>query len=134
MLDVVLTKAVVWPVKSRNVHRSGTVLTVTAEEADELLARGVIEGIPSEAALGQEDAEEAEADSEAVEEADDDADDDEADIHAPGASSGEYGPLPAETEPASVWKEYARAHDISLTGLTKKPEIIGFVTKVVEQS
>lgn len=134
MLDVVLTKAVVWPVKSRSVHRSGTVLTVTAEEADELLARGVIEEIPSESAPGQEDAEEVKIDSEAVEEEDDEADDDEADIHSPDASSGEYGPLPAETEPASVWKEYARAHDISLTGLTKKPEIIGFVTKVVEQS
>lgn len=38
-------------------------------------------------------------------------------------------PLPEKTAPLAEWREYARLNGISLTGLTKKNEIIGFVTK-----
>ena len=46
-------------------------------------------------------------------------------------SGGGYPPLPKKTAPLSEWKDYARVNDIKLTGLTKKPEIVGFITKVV---
>lgn len=38
-------------------------------------------------------------------------------------------PLPEKTAPVAEWREYARLNGIKLTGLTKRNEIIGFVTK-----
>ncbi|QQB45293.1 hypothetical protein I6I10_07020 [Corynebacterium glucuronolyticum] len=44
--------------------------------------------------------------------------------------TAEYPPLPDRTATVAVWKEYARANGIKLTGLSKRAEIIGFVEKV----
>lgn len=45
--------------------------------------------------------------------------------------SGSYPPPPEKTALVAEFKEYARRHEINLTGLTKRNEIVGYIYKVV---
>lgn len=113
MPKVTLAKAVRYPLGSSNVHRSGTILDVTEAEEKRLRELGVL----AEAAAAPAKVEDKKPKPEPV-------------AAAPAAASG-YPPLPKKTEPVAAWKEYARTNNIKLTGLTKRNEIIGYLTKVV---
>lgn len=47
------------------------------------------------------------------------------------AVKSQYPRLPEKTAPVAEWREYARINEISLTGVSKRNEIIGYVTRVV---
>ena len=116
MPQIVLKKAAFYPLDSRVVHPSGTVLEVTEEEAEVLRERGVV------------------ADDEVVEEKPEPvAEEPEPEpVEEPEATpAGGYPPLPKRTEPVARWKEYARTNGIKLTGLTRRNEIMGYIIKVV---
>lgn len=42
-----------------------------------------------------------------------------------------YPPLPKKSQGINVWREYARDNDIDVRGLSEKAELIGHITKVV---
>lgn len=111
MQKVTLRKAVRYPFDSSNVHRSGTVLEVSDADAQRLRDLGVLD------------------DGEAVEPAPEKPK--KKPEHVEQAAVASYPPIPNPTAPAAEWKEYARVNNIKLTGLTKKNEIVGYVTKVV---
>lgn len=123
MPQVILVKAAKYPPGSSVVHRSGTVLDVTEEEAEALLARGQINAEVS--SPGHLD-----------DETDDDSSGEEEQPLVEGAVASGVGsmPLPKKAAPVSEWKEYARVNGIKLTGLTKRNEIIGFILKVAESN
>ena len=117
MPQVLLAKATRYPLGSAIVHRSGSIIEVDAADLDQLREMGVVADprhieapAPTPGDVEREPEEKP----------------------APAAErSGDYPVLPKKTAPLSEWKEYARVNDIKLTGLTKKPEIVGFITKVV---
>lgn len=116
MPQIVLKKAAFYPLDSRLVHPSGTVLEVTEDEAEVLRERGVV----ADDEVVEEEPEPVveETEPEPVEEPE-------------AATSGGYPPLPKRTEPVARWKEYARTNGIKLTGLTRRNEIMGYIIKVV---
>lgn len=109
MPEVTLGKATYYPLDSRNVHPSGTVLDVTVDEERLLRDRGVLTEV-------------VEVPVRVVPVADE------------PAPKGGFPALPNKTAPVGEWKEYARQNGIKLTGLTKRNEIMGFVTKTVNES
>lgn len=120
MPQITLTKAAFYPLDSRVIHPSGTVLDVTEEDAAVLRERGVVAdeataapAAPVEPAPEPEPAVEPEAPAK--------------------TSGGKYPPLPAKTAPVARWREYAKDNNIKLTGLTKRNEIMGYVIKVAGQ-
>ena len=116
MPQIVLKKAAFYPLDSRVVHPSGTVLEVTDEEEVVLRERGVVaDDSPAQEPLKPTVTE---SEPETVEE-------------PTAAPSGAYPPLPKRTEPVARWKEYARTNGIKLTGLTRRNEIMGYINKVV---
>ena len=116
MKQVLLAKAVRYPFGSTVVHRSGEVIEVDEKDFDVLAGMGVVATAPTEP-------DEPEAEKATRE------------VPKPEAApvSG-YPSLPKKTAPVAEWKEYARRNGIKLTGLTKRNEIMGFVTKTVNQS
>ncbi|OFK66581.1 hypothetical protein HMPREF2806_09525 [Corynebacterium sp. HMSC076G08] len=116
MPQIVLKKAAFYPLDSRVVHPSGTVLEVTEDEAAVLRERGVVADEVVEEKPEPEPVEEPEP--EPVEEPE-------------ATPTGGYPPLPKRTEPVARWKEYARTNGIKLTGLTRRNEIMGYIIKVV---
>lgn len=118
MPKVTLLKAARFPLGSRQVHPSGTVLDVSDADAKALLERSLIaeESEPEPAPEPEAGKPEPEPEKEPE----------------PGQVSTAYGPLPAKTAPVAIWKEYARSNGIKLTGLTKRNEIMGFITKTVQ--
>lgn len=116
MPKVTLTKAARYPLGSSIVHRSGTVLDVDEADMNSLRELGVI------ALLG-------ETKPEPVKEKAPSPEQDE--TPAQEQLSSGYPQLPKKTAPVAEWKEYARKNDIKLAGLSKRNEIIGFVTKMV---
>ena len=118
MKQVRLAKATRYPLGSAIVHRSGDVIDVEDDDVAKLRELGVLADeakAPAELAAASEPAEKPEpvAEVEPV--------------------SG-YPALPKKTAPVAEWKEYARRNKIKLTGLTKRNEIMGFVTKTVRES
>lgn len=118
MKQVRLAKAARYPFGSAIVHRSGDVIDVEDNDVAKLRELGVLveeTKAPAEPAANVEPVEEPEpvAEVEPV--------------------SG-YPALPKKTAPVAEWKEYARRNKIKLTGLTKRNEIMGFVTKTVRES
>lgn len=130
MVQVRLVKAVRYPFDTTVVHRSGEVLDVEDKDVDRLREMGVLaeetETVPEEATSAPEEAT-------APEDEDVDVDVEDAGSPAPERAAG-YPALPDATAPVAEWKEYARVNDIKLTGLTKRAEIIGFVTKATEKT
>lgn len=118
MPQIVLKKAAFYPLDSRVVHPSGTVLEVTEEDASVLRERGVVADDAPAQEPSKPVAEEPEPEPEPVEEPE-------------TSPSGAYPPLPKRTEPVARWKEYARTNGIKLTGLTRRNEIMGYIIKVV---
>lgn len=117
MPQVLLAKAARYPIGSTIVHRSGETIEVDAADMDKLREMGVVaDPTPAEAPAP------AAVEVESVAEGN---------LEPDATSGGDYPPLPKKTAPLSEWKEYARVNDIKLTGLTKKPEIVGYITKVV---
>ena len=119
MKQVRLAKAARYPLNSTVVHRSGEVIDVEDKDFDALVELGVVATEPTEP-LSSKPAEEPEVSP--VPE-----------IVSEVQESG-YPKLPKKTAPVAEWKEYARRNGIKLTGLTKRNEIMGFVTKTVNQS
>lgn len=117
MPQVLLAKATRYPLGSAIVHRSGSIIEVDAADLDQLREMGVVAD-PTHTEAPAPVAVEVEPVAEKTLEPD-------------ATSDGDYPPLPKKTAPLSEWKEYARVNDIKLTGLTKKPEIVGYITKVV---
>ena len=118
MKQVRLAKATRYPLGSAIVHRSGDVIDVEDNDVAKLRELGVLADeakAPAEPAPVVEPVEEPEPDTETE----------------PAAS---YPALPKKTAPVAEWKEYARRNKIKLTGLTKRNEIMGFVTKTVNES
>lgn len=112
MKQVRLAKAARYPLGSAIVHRSGDVIDVEDNDVAKLRELGVLADeakVPADPAPGVEPVEETEP------------------------ASG-YPELPKKTAPVAEWKEYARRNKIKLTGLTKRNEIMGFVTKTVRES
>ena len=116
MKRVRLAKAARYPLGSTVVHRSGEVIEVEDKDFDALVELGVVATEP----LSSKPVEEPEVSP--VPE-----------IVSEVQESG-YPALPKKTAPVAEWKEYARRNGIKLTGLTKRNEIMGFVTKTVNQS
>lgn len=119
MKQVRLAKAARYPLGSTVVHRSGEVIEVEDKDFDALVSLGVVatETTGPSASETVEDSEEP------------------GEPEAPSApSTTGYPALPKKTAPVAEWKEYARRNGIKLTGLTKRNEIMGFVTKTVNQS
>ena len=119
MKQVRLAKAARYPLNSTVVHRSGEVIEVEDKDFDALVELGVVVTEPSEPPVS-ETVEESEAPS--------------APETALTVPESGYPALPKKTAPVAEWKEYARRNGIKLTGLTKRNEIMGFVTKTVNQS
>ena len=119
MKQVRLAKAARYPLNSTVVHRSGEVIEVEDKDFDALVELGVVAIEPSEPPVS-ETVEESEAPS--------------APETALTVPESGYPALPKKTAPVAEWKEYARRNGIKLTGLTKRNEIMGFVTKTVNQS
>lgn len=117
MPQVLLAKAVRYPFGTSVVNRSGETIDVADVDMDKLREMGAIADprhIEAPAPTPVDVEREAE------------------EKPAPAAERrGDYPILPKKTALLSEWKEYARVNDIKLTGLTKKPEIVGFITKVV---
>ncbi|WP_408920869.1 hypothetical protein [Corynebacterium marquesiae] len=119
MKQVRLAKAARYPLGSTVVHRSGEVIDVEDKDFDALVELGVVATEPT-----------GPSDSETVEDSEEPGE-----PEAPSApSTTGYPALPKKTAPVAEWKEYARRNGIKLTGLTKRNEIMGFVTKTVNQS
>lgn len=116
MPQVLLAKAVRYPFDSTVVHARGETIEVDAADVEVLRERGIIAA--PESATEVKPAAETPA-----------ATEPEPGTAAPSADK--YPALPPKTAPVAEWKEYARVNDIKLTGLTKRNEIIGFVTKAV---
>lgn len=119
MKQVRLAKAARYPLNSTVVHRSGEVIEVEDKDFDALVELGVVATEPTELPAA-EPVEESEAPPAP-----------ETDL---AVSESGYPKLPKKTAPVAEWKEYARRNGIKLTGLTKRNEIMGFVTKTVNQS
>lgn len=119
MKQVRLAKAARYPLSSTVVHRSGEVIEVEDKDFDALVELGVVDIEPTESPA-PEPVEESEAPS--------------APETALTVPESGYPALPKKTAPVAEWKEYARRNGIKLTGLTKRNEIMGFVTKTVNQS
>lgn len=117
MQQVRLAKAIRYPLGSAVVHRSGEVIDVDDADLETLRDMGVIASEKPATPTVEPVKKPA---PEPVEE--------------PSAPVSGYPPLPAKTAPVAEWKEYARRNNIKLTGLTKRNEIMGFVTKTVNQS
>lgn len=115
MPQIVLKQAAFYP--AGVIHPSGTVLDVTDDEAADFRARGLV----AESGETETQAVESEEPTEVAEVASEDEE----------PVAGDYPPLPKKTAPVAEWKEYARRNAISLTGVTKRNEIIGYLTKVV---
>lgn len=114
MPKVVLAKAVRFPFDSSSVHRSGTTLEVSDAEEKRLRELGVlVEEVA--APVADEPAPKPAKPKKPVAK----------------ATAASYPTIPDPTAPVAEWKEYARVNDIKLTGLSKKNEIVGYVTKVV---
>lgn len=114
MQKVTLRKAVRYPFDSASVHRSGTILDVSDDDAQRLRDLGVLD------------------DGEAVEPAPEKPKKKPEHVEQVAkAAVASYPTIPDPTAPVAEWKEYARVNNIKLTGLTKKNEIVGYVTKVV---
>ena len=116
MQQVRLAKAIRYPFGSAVVHRSDEVIDVDDADLETLRDMGVLadekQATPTVEPVKKPAPE-------PVEEP---------------APDSTYPPLPAKTAPVAEWKEYARRNKIKLTGLTKRNEIMGFVTKTVNQS
>lgn len=119
MKQVLLAKAARYPLGSTVVHRSGEVIEVEDKDFDTLVELGVVAVEPAESPA-PEPVEESETSPEPE--------------TALTVSESGYPKLPKKTAPVAEWKEYARRNGIKLTGLTKRNEIMGFVTKTVNQS
>lgn len=119
MKQVLLAKAVRYPFGSTVVHRSGEVIEVDEKDFDVLAGMGVVATAPTEPDEPEAEKATREAAKPEVPEA---------------APASGYPALPKKTAPAAEWKEYARRNGIKLTGLTKRNEIMGFITKTVNQS
>lgn len=119
MKQVRLAKATRYPLNSTVVHRSGEVIDVEDKDFDALVELGVVATEPSEPPVSETVEESAEP---PVEET------------VSVVPESDYPALPKKTAPVAEWKEYARRNGIKLTGLTKRNEIMGFVTKTVNQS
>ena len=119
MKRVRLAKAARYPLGSTVVHRSGEVIEVEDKDFDALVELGVVAIEPTESPA-PEPVEESEAPS--------------APETVSAVPESDYPALPKKTAPVAEWKEYARRNGIKLTGLTKRNEIMGFVTKTVNQS
>lgn len=118
MKQVRLAKAARYPIGSAIVHRTGDVIDVEDDDVAKLRELGVLAdeaNEPAESAQVVRPGTEAEPDTESE------------------PVSG-YPALPKKTAPVAEWKEYARRNKIRLTGLTKRNEIMGFVTKTVNES
>lgn len=126
MVEVTLAKAAFYPLDSRIVHRSGTVLEVSKRDAETLRKRGVLVEPEPE----PEEAEAVEADAEA-ESGEDEAEEAEEEPEPEPVNTGDYPPLPDKTAAVGVWKQYAQENGIKLTGLSKRNEIMGYITKTV---
>ena len=115
MPEVTLGKATYYPLGSHIVHPSGTVLEVSEVDEKKLRDLGVV-------------AEEVKVPVQVVPES------------VPEKPEGVvkrgngFPELPHKTAPVGEWKEYARQNGIKLAGLTKRNEIMGFVTKTVNES
>lgn len=119
MKQVRLAKAARYPLGSTVVHRSGEVIEVEDKDFDALVTLGVVATEPTDSSVT-----EAVEDSQAP-----------ANLEVPSAPPATGFPaLPKKTAPVAEWKEYARRNGIKLTGLTKRNEVMGFVTKTVNQS
>lgn len=122
MPQITLSKAAFYPLDSRVIHPSGTVLDVTEEDEAVLRSRGVV----------ADDATAAPADS--VEPVPVPAPEPAPEAETTATTGvGKYPPLPAKTAPVARWREYAKDNGIKLTGLTKRNEIMGYIIKVAEQ-
>lgn len=119
MKQVLLAKAVRYPFGSTVVHRSGETIEVEDADLDTLRDMGVLTDEKPAAPTAPVEKPAAKPEPKQAE--------------TPAPASG-YPPLPAKTAPVAEWKEYARRNNIKLTGLTKRNEIMGFVTKTVNQS
>lgn len=119
MKQVRLAKATRYPLDSTVVHRSGEVIEVEDKDFDALVELGVVATEPTEPPV-----------SEAVEEPEAPPVEETVSV----VQESGYPALPKKTAPVAEWKEYARRNGIKLTGLTKRNEIMGFVTKTVNQS
>lgn len=131
MAQVLLAKAVRYPLGSMVVHRSGSTIEVDDSDLDALRGLGVVAEV-----LGAEPAAEADEldDGAALEDESPDVDDVVTDEESGAAiPANAYPALPDKTAPVAEWKEYARVNDIKLTGLTKRNEIMGYIMKVVAQ-
>ncbi|WP_165164915.1 hypothetical protein [Corynebacterium qintianiae] len=118
MPKVTLGKATRYPFGSKQVHRSGTVLDVTIEDEQIMRERGLLVDVPQPATVVLEPEPEPQQE----------------DAPAAPSTSGTFPQLPKKTAPVAEWKEYARRNGIKLTGLSKRNEIMGFVTKTVNES
>ena len=118
MKQVLLAKAVRYPFGSTVVHRSGETIEVEDADLDTLRDMGVLADEKRDAPAAPVESPTAEP----------------SEPEEPSAPESGFPPLPAKTAPVAEWKEYARRNKIKLTGLTKRNEIMGFVTKTVNQS
>lgn len=139
MPKVVLLGVTPWPLPRGLMRRTGTVLDVSDDEAQELFERGLIEleQEPADDAdsVGDADSDDSEEETGEQEPSEEDAEADESEEEeapAPAPQSGKkYPALPKKTAGPNVWKEYARVNDIDIRGLTAKQEIMGHIIKVV---
>lgn len=117
MPKITLAKAARYPFDSRVIHPSGTVLEVSEADMESFRSRGLV----AKATQASEPASEIKVERTLEPQ----------ESKAPSSTS-RYPELPKKSAPVAEWKEYARLNEIKLTGLTKRNEIIGHITKIID--
>lgn len=114
-MRIVLKKAAFYPLDSRVVHPSGTVLDVSEEDAVVLRERGVVaDDEPAPTTPAPEPAPVPEPAREPV-------------------RQQRYTPLPEKTAPVARWREWAKQNKVKIPAtVRKRAEIMGFLIKAAE--